>query len=111
MFTKEACMKKLVFLIAALALMTACWDNNGHWDSRYYTLTLRVGTCRHAPFRIYIDGKESHDKVAEIDAVGGSVLIVLQEGWHNVYVRDDMGDWIYEDDVHMDNDRDIQVDC
>ncbi len=106
-------MKKLLFLFALCLLLTACWDDDGDWGSNHhYTLTVTVGdTCHHPPFRIYIDGKDSRDKVGEIESSGGTVLIILNSGWHHVYVRDDYGDWIYEDEVHLDEDKTIWVDC
>lgn len=107
-------MKKMLLLFALLALTTACWDDDDHgwWDPNHYTLTLTVDdSCHHPPFRIYIDGRDAHDKVGEIEEAGGTVLIILDAGRHEVYVRDDEGDWIYEDDVHLDEDETIIVDC
>ena len=107
-------MKKMLFLFALLALTTACWHDDGDewWDAHQYTLTVTVDdTCHHPPFRIYIDGKDSEDKVGEIDMPGGTVLIIMDGGRHDVYIRDDDGEWIYEDDVHLDEDTTIRVDC
>ena len=105
-------MKKTLFLLVLLVLLTACWDDNGDWSSNHYTLTLTVSdTCHHPPFRIYIDGKDSHDKVGEIGEAGGTVLIILDSGRHHVYVRDDEGDWVYEDEVRLDEDQTVWVDC
>ena len=107
-------MKKLVFLFALLALTTACWDDddNDWWDSDHHTLTVTVGSsCNDSPFRIYIDGRDSEDKVGEIETSGGTVLIILEHGRHDIYVRDEDGDWIYEDDIYLDEDRTIWVDC
>ena len=49
--------------------------------------------------------------MGEIDMPGGTVLIIMDGGRHDVYIRDDDGEWIYEDDVHLDEDRTIRVDC
>lgn len=106
-------MRKYAFLFILLAALTACWDDeHDGWGSHYYTLTVTVSeSCHHAPFRIYIDGDDSHDQVGEIDKPGGTILIVLERGWHSIDVRDDTGDWIYEDEFYWDEDRDIFVHC
>jgi len=106
-------MKKLILLLAFLALTPACWDHNHDgWGFDKHTLTVTVeDTCHHPPFRIYLDGKDSNDKVGEIEESGGTVLIILDDGWHDLNIRDDEGDWIFEDEVHLDEDRTVRVDC
>jgi hypothetical protein len=105
-------MKKLVLLLALTGLLLACWDDDNDWGSDHFTLTVNVSdACHHPPFRIYIDGKDSSDKVGQIEEAGGTILVVLERGWHHVYVRDDDGDWIFEDEVNLDDDRTVWVDC
>ncbi len=107
-------MKKLIFLFALLALTTACWDDDDDdwWDPHKHTLTVTVSDdCNHPPFRIYIDGRDAHDKVGEIESPGGTVLIIMDSGRHDIYIRDDDGEWIYEDNFQLDEDETIWVDC
>ena len=106
-------MKKILFLFILTALLVGCWEHNGNgWGNRHYTLTLTVSSaCHQAPFRVYVDGRDSQDKVGEIGEAGGTLLISLESGTHSIYVRDDTGDWIYENDIHLDDDRTIEVHC
>ena len=106
-------MKKYALLFILLAALTACWDDDHDgWGSRHYTAAVTVSMdCHHAPFRIYIDGRDSEDRAGEIGEPGGTVLLILERGWHSIYIKDEMGDWIYEDDFYLDEDRDIFVHC
>jgi hypothetical protein len=105
-------MKKLIVLTALLALTAACFDDDDYRDPFTCVLALAVGTsCPHAPFGIYLDGREPSDRVAEIPQPGGSVLMALRAGAYAVYVRDAEGAWIFEDDIQLRQDRTIIVEC
>jgi hypothetical protein len=106
-------MKKLLFLLILATLLMGCWEHNDSgWGNHHYTLTLTVSSeCHHSPFRVYVDGRDSSDKVGEIGEAGGTLVISLESGTHSIYVRDDDGNWIYDNDIHLDDDRSIEVYC
>jgi len=105
-------MKKCAFLFILLLALTACWDDHDGWGKRYFTVAVTVSeSCSHAPFRIYIDGDDSHDQAGEIGESGGTATLVLERGWHSIEIRNEAGDWIYEDGFYLDEDRDITVHC
>lgn len=105
-------MKKWIVLIALLALTAACFDDDDYRDPFTCVLALAVGTsCAHAPFGIYLDGREPRDRVAEIPQPGGSVLMALYPGAYSVYVQDAEGVWIFEDDLQLRQDKTIVVEC
>jgi hypothetical protein len=104
-------MKKLIVLAALLAVTAACFDDD-YRDPFSCILGVAVGnSCPHAPFGLYLDGKEAANKVAEIPQPGGSVLMALRAGIYAIYVQDAEGAWIHEEDIQLRRDKTIVVEC
>jgi len=101
----------LALLSVLLVAASACWWDHHHEDDDYRVRIRLDDSCHHAPFRLYLDGRDSEDRIGEIDEVGGELTRRISGGWHILFVRDADGDWVGERGFYLDDDDTIWIDC